>query len=255
MPKKGKKSGAADEPDRPEWWESGPHPRGGRSGPLLDEDGEESGIARLYQEDEEEDPFTRYPEAAADVVRRRPRQPVDVNLAGLYRDADERPSLLDDEAIDDVLGGLFSEEEMDIEDVVGDDNGDDDNEGDDEEDATAEVGAAAQIPDDAVESEEVVASTSYTIVRREATLSLRDAGVQTSRGVSSLQKTINNKGKKNKRRRAKKRKAKPEESVAEAEAPAVAATPAVIEPAPSTSMPPAKRLKPAQIDARSRLNL
>ena len=205
MPKKGKKSGAADKPDRPEWWESGPHPRGGRGGPLLDEDGEESGIARLYQEDEEEDPFVRFPEAAADVVRRRPRQPVDVNLAGLYRDADERPSLLDDDAIDDVLGGLFQEEEMDIEDVVGDDNGDDGDEGDDEEDATAEVGASAQTADEAVESEEVVASTSYTIVRREATISLRDAGVQTSRGVSSLQKTLNNKGKKNKRRRAKKR--------------------------------------------------
>ena len=99
-----------------------------------------------------------------------------------------------------------------------------------------------------------MASTSYVIFRQEARVTLRDAGVQTSRGVSSLEKTIAKKGKKNKRRRAMKRKAKAEEPAAGASEPAVVATPAVTEPAPSAPTPPVKRLKPS-IDARSRINL
>ena len=248
MPKKGRKSGAAGKPTSGD-----PHPRGGRGGPPLDDDEEELGIARLYEEDEEEDPFSVYPEPAADVVRRLSAQPVTVNLAGLMREADERPSLLDEVDIDDVLGGLYDEEEMDVEDGDGDGGEDEDEEDDEEEGDATEVGAASTSPD-AAESEEVSTSTSYVVFRPAATISLRDAAVQTSRGVSSLEKTIINKGKKNKRRRlAKKRKAQPEHQAAEAPAPAVAATPAVTEPAPSSSTPPAKRQRPAK-DIRQKLN-
>ena len=72
--------------------------------------------------------------------------------------------------VDDVLGGFFTDEEMDAEDQIGDD-GDDDNQEDDENDdanneenVAAEAGSAASLPQDVAEPEEVATSTSYAVV-------------------------------------------------------------------------------------------
>ena len=266
MPKRNKKTKEAARPD--DWWVGGPHPRGGRSGPLVDSLEEESGLSRIFQEEEEEDYEVPTPrEPSADVVRRLTSQPVCVNLSDLFRETMPGVSILDKVDEDDVLGGLYEEEEMDAEDEVGDGDDDDDHDEEDDEDddeddeqdkeelVAAGSEGAASVSLDAANAEEVATSTSYAVVRPETTVVLRDVAVQTARGVSSLQKTLENKEKKKGRRRAKKRKAKSSlPTTVETSTPAVAAPAAVTERAPPTSAPPTKRQRSSIPDARSRID-
>merc|ERR1739842_27363 len=120
---------------------------------------------------------------------------------------------------------------------------------DDEEIDAAGAGTAASFQYDAAEPEEVATSSSYVIVRPEVTVSLRDASVQTSHGVSSLRKSAENKRKNQARRRAKKRKQSTPSLPAAEAAPAVSASPAVTEPAPPTPTPPSKKSKTSPPDA------
>ena len=173
MPKKGKKTKAAAQPD--EYWVGGPHPRGGRSGPLLESTKDESGISRLYEEEEEEDyedPFRNFPEPSAAVVRRLTSLPICADVRDLFREPAPRVAVLDEVDADDVLGSLY-DQDMDAEDD--DDGGDNDDGDDDDEDIDEdkeEADAGSDAAADVAGEEEVSASTSYVVVRPEATLHL-----------------------------------------------------------------------------------
>ena len=178
MPKKTKKTSEAGRPD--DYWVERPHPRGERTPSLLESLEEELGLPRIFQEAKEEEE-TPTPSAPRTVIARRPQEePVVANLSGLFSERQSRVALLDhDDEPEDVLGGIFGEDAMDVDGGVDDDDIAKGVEGDDGEEESVDgdsvaagAGMAMPLHHNAADLEEVATSSSYVVERPASTVSL-----------------------------------------------------------------------------------